>query len=466
MNTLALRPLKTRRGAVAPLMALILPVLLLFCGIVVNIAYMQLNRTELRVATDAAARAAGRAFSEFQDIDVAIDYAVTTGALNNVGAKAFDLNPAVAPEESEASDEITFGTSTRLGNGFGRYEFHPKDREDVRNLVEKATAIRILGKRTSDSLGGSIQMLFAGWGPFSQFEPVVASTATQVDRDIALVLDRSGSMLEYKDLDELDDLCYNLYLTGYISWSNYWYGGRKNQHIAYRYFRYSTSSSPWANPRHYQLHNNGNQDAWEYAKDMMDRADRTYYGWYQYWSNDPAPRHSRWDQLEDAVGAFLDVLEDTDQEERVSVITFNSNATQNLGLQPNFDVIRSTVANIRPRDGTNISAGLQSGLDSIINVPANPLSRPYAAKTIVVMTDGTHTSGSTRPPTRAQSIVNSHNVIIHTVTFTPSVPQASKDEMAEVARIGGGKHYHADDGEELVAIFREIANNLPTIITE
>ena len=48
-----------RHGVIAPLMALLFPVFLLLCGIVVNIAYMQLNRTELRVATDASARASG-----------------------------------------------------------------------------------------------------------------------------------------------------------------------------------------------------------------------------------------------------------------------------------------------------------------------------------------------------------------------------------------------------------------------
>jgi len=453
-------------------MALMLPVLLLFCGIVVNIAYMQLNRTELRVATDSAARAAGRAFSEFQDIDVAIDYAVSTAGMNNVGAKNFQLDPTETPADPtpgspEPIDEITFGVSSRLSNGgYGRYDFEARDRNEVRTKVKTATAIRILGRRTNDSLGGAINMLFAGWGPFSQFEPVVASTATQVDRDIALVLDRSGSMLEYKDLDDLDDLCRALYDNGDISWNEYKNGGKKDKFVGERYFPYSTSTSPWANPKYYELYNNSEIDAWEYAKDVTDRAYHSGGRYYQYYSSDPAPRHCRWDQLEDAVNAFLNVLDETDQEERVSMVTFNSSASENLGLVSNFSAIRTKVEDVKPRDGTNISAGMQTGLDSILNVNGNPNARSYAAKTIVVMTDGTHTSGSTRPPSRASSIVASNNVVIHTVTFTPSVPQASKDEMAEVARIGGGKHYHADTGDELVAIFEEIANNLPTIITE
>ncbi len=38
--------------------------------------------------------------------------------------------------------------------------------------------------------------------------------------------------------------------------------------------------------------------------------------------------------------------------------------------------------------------------------------------------------------------------------------------MQAVANIGGGKHYHADEGNALIEIFEQIANNLPTIITD
>ena len=96
-----------RRGAIAPLMAFLIPVVLLLCGVCVNFAYMQLCRTELRVATDSAARAAGRALSEFQNIDVAIDYAVTTGRMNNIGQNPLEIDPA------EAEGEILLGMARR-----------------------------------------------------------------------------------------------------------------------------------------------------------------------------------------------------------------------------------------------------------------------------------------------------------------------------------------------------------------
>ena len=78
-----------RKGAVAPLFAVLLPVLVLLCGFAINVAYMQLVRTELHVATDASARAGGVAFSELQDVDQALSYVQSTAALNRVAARRY-----------------------------------------------------------------------------------------------------------------------------------------------------------------------------------------------------------------------------------------------------------------------------------------------------------------------------------------------------------------------------------------
>ncbi len=47
--------LAPRKGAIVPLFLVLLPVLLILCGFAINLAYMQLVSTELKVATDAAA---------------------------------------------------------------------------------------------------------------------------------------------------------------------------------------------------------------------------------------------------------------------------------------------------------------------------------------------------------------------------------------------------------------------------
>ncbi len=399
-----------RTGAIAPLFALLVPVVILVCGIAVNIAWMQLNKTELRVATDSAARAAGRAFSEFQNVDTAIAYAVTTAEMNEVGGKALELR------EEDQYDEIQFGTTTRESNGFGRFTFTKVSTQAVRSGGQGATAVRVVGKRDSTSVGGTIQMLFAGYGPFTEFEPIVAATSTQVDRDIALVLDRSGSMAE-----------------AVIDYGNYysWYWGWTDPDMQQEYYEWDEDYDDW-------------QDARGYSE---------------------APRHSRWEALEAAVQAFLIVLEDTDQDELVSLTTFSSGnrwgrpaATLDQTLTVDYDLIRDEMDGKRVWGGTAIGSGMSKANPSLFG----SLGRPYAAKTIIVLTDGNHNSGSD-PETVAESLVNSYNVIIHTITFSEF---ANQSKMRDVARIGGGKHYHAETEAELVAVFQEIANNLPTIITE
>ena len=55
------------------------------------------------------------------------------------------------------------------------------------------------------------------------------------------------------------------------------------------------------------------------------------------------------------------------------------------------------------------------------------------------------------------------NIAVHTITFSSGANQVL---MKTVAKIGGGKHWHADDQAGLIAVFKEVANNLPTLITE
>lgn len=449
----------SRTGGVIALMAFLIPIFLLICGISVNFALMHLRRTELQIATDAAARAAGRAFSETQDVDTAVELAVEVGKLNTIG------NAPLLIDQEVASGDIQFGVSRRLGNGYGRYEFTVRDRSRIKARQERATAIRVTGKRTTDSLGGSIEMFLSGFGPFSDFSPESFSTSTQLDRDIALVLDRSGSMLEYKDFPAMKDAIDVLYDNDLISstqrsrakddiWDRQFpWTERFNGSLFYYYFGWWYVFDDFFDPA-----------LFEYASDYHDRLGGGSTPAYD--TTDPAPRHSRWAQLETAVEAFLGVLDDTDQNELVSLITFNTTATKIRSVSTDYEEIIDDVIGIAPRDGTNISDGLQLGADSILDHEANPNARFFAAKTIVLLTDGEHNGGGLMPAAKAQAIVNANNVIIHAVTFSESVSDASRLEMQNVAARGGGRYYHASNGEDLVDIFREIANNLPTLITD
>ena len=59
----------------------------------------------------------------------------------------------------------------------------------------RPNAVRVTGRRTSGSLGGPVELMFAGVLGVDEFEPQHVATSTQLDRDICLVVDRSGSMM-------------------------------------------------------------------------------------------------------------------------------------------------------------------------------------------------------------------------------------------------------------------------------
>ena len=401
-------PGASRRGAVIPLFAVLLPAILILCGVAINIAYMQLTRTELKIASDAAARAAGRGLSEFQDVDAAIALAQSTAALNEVAGQPLTLD----------DDQVTFGLATRTNGGYGRYSFTPKNTNAVRNKTDKATAVRIFARRDNGSNEGAVRLLIAGVGPFNDFQPTNAAISTQVDRDIALILDRSGSMAEST-----------------IDWS---------QHYSYEWV--------WSGRRWRQV------VVWD-DPDMEDAYNDWYDGYVDwYYGGDGAPPNSRWEELTIDVNAFVDVLDNTDQEELVSVATFSTSASLDLQLTSTYDVIRDLVADTTPGGATAIGQGMNTGLPTLMS----NFARPYAAKTIVILTDGINNQNPD-PVSVAQTILADNNVTIHTVTFSDG---ANQEDMAEVASIGGGRHYHADSTDELVEIFEEIANNLPTILTQ
>ena len=477
-----------REGATLVLVSALIVALMVLCGTAINIAYMQLNRTELRVATDAAARAAGRAFSEYQDVDAAINHAVGTAAQNDV----FGVPLIVDPDETK--EEIVFGTANRLDGadgtaGGGRYTFNASTTSGVRDKTESATAVRVYGKRTNDSANGSIPMLFNGVSPFREFQPIVYSTSTQVDRDIALVLDRSGSMLYYQDEDGLTaalDQLLNTYeeveVPGYWDgswewvevegwyWDWWWWDWVWGTYWDYQWVE------EWVEPTVEQGDSLISQSEYNNATDWL--YDRTYSSnvvtqlatistemseYTSDWSNwqNAAPRHSRWSYLVEGVNAFLTVLEGTDQEELVSLTTFNDSPYFELDLTSSYSTIVSDVAGIVPYSGTGIGKGMNTGMPSLVG----QYGRPYAAKTIIVLTDGENNSGAS-PDSTATSLVSSYNVTIHSMTFGDGLPESAITAMSETARIGGGKYYHANTGADLIANFEEIANNLPTIITE
>ena len=174
VRLIADRPLR-RRGAAIVLFAIFLPVALIMVAFAINLAYMELVRTELRISTDAAARAGGRNLAISGDTAVAAAVARDAAARNLVAGQPLQLTDT----------QLEFGNGMRA-NATSRYSFvaggqHPN-------------SLRVTGSRENTSLDGSVTLLMPFILGRQTFEPEQQAVSMQTEVDIALVLDRSGSM--------------------------------------------------------------------------------------------------------------------------------------------------------------------------------------------------------------------------------------------------------------------------------
>jgi Ca-activated chloride channel homolog len=364
----------TRRAAMLVLIAVCLPLCVIMAAFAIDVAWMQLVRTELRTATDAAARAGAKELSLSQD-----------AALARARAKQAALRNEVAGEPLLLADsDVEFGNGTQTPGQ--RFRFVPGE--------SRPNAVRITGQRTRGSAAGPVDLLFAGVLGVRQFEPRETATSTQLDRDICLVVDRSGSMMQSLN------------------------GG-------------STPSGT---------------------------------------CDPPHPTQSRWGALAIAVQSFLTELDKTAQKEHVAIVSYSSDTTEcgntykistiDSDLVSNYSTIRNAMTRMgsKPVKGrTAISAGLDNG----IKVLKGDKTRPFAVKTIILMTDGIHNLGP-EPIISARNAA-SQDMVVHTITFSSD---ADIRRMQDVAAATGGRHFHAPDAQALVKIFKEIAATLPVLLTE
>ena len=360
-----------RRGATMVLVAVLLPVLFLLGAFAINIAYTQLIRTELQIATDVSGRAAGRAYALTGSASDAYLAANDLAQRNTVGGRPFVVQP----------DDLEFGFATR--NSLSeRYSF---------TLGGQPNAVRL----TSGSYVSSSQIgaFLPGLSPISHIRAVKSAISTQVELDIALVIDRSGSM-------------------AYAA----------NEVAAY-------PPAPAAAPA-----------GWDFG--------------------DPVPPNARWLDTIAAVQVFLNEMNVTSQPERVALATYNHSANIDLLATTDYSQVISALNQYSlafHSGGTNIGGGIEQGLNALGHVGT---TRPWATKVVIVMTDGIHNTGTW--PTWAAKNAANQAVIVFTVTFSN---EANQNLMQDVAEIGTGRHYHATSAVQLQDAFRDIARQLPTLLT-
>ena len=331
-----------RRGAMLVQIAIMMIGFMLAIAFSVDIAQMTLTQTEMKTATEAAAKAVAGTLADTQDRDLAVARGQQIASANRVNGKPLILQPS----------DINFGRSVELKNG--RFKF-----ESVDSLHN---SVFVRGQQTFESPSGPTPLIFSKMFGIVVFEPKSFATATYVERDIVLVVDRSDAMSD---------------------------------------------------------------------QDFKD--------------------------LHHAITTFTSALTATPSDERVGLASYSSQATEDVPLTDQMTEITDGVSCLDIAGSNNLSQGMLAG--------ANILKRcrqgPHLQRTLVVMAKGVSTTGAA--PQEVAASLAAEGIQIFTVTFGA---ETDEDGMKQVAAIGNGRYFHAEQGSDLERVYSEIAKSLSTMITQ
>jgi Ca-activated chloride channel homolog len=380
-----------RMGAMLPFLAICMVFIVGMMAFSVDVSYMHTLRAELRLASDAAARAGTEELRATQSPERAIAKTIEIAAMNSVGGNPIKLT----------SQDIQLGQTQYQDDG--TWKFVPG--------LTPYQALRVNVRFGDGAPNPSVPLFF---GRFWGIQSVAAnseSVASHYDQDIVLCLDRSHSM------------CFDL-------------SGRD----------------------------------WVYPRETRSRRGRDPY----YMK--PGASTSRWASLQKGVTDFLVECDKVNVKPNVALVTWASDITESNGEnQPspyrspkvrteenftsNYNNVRNKVNSLGNKamfGGTEMSAGMDSAIDVLTDDDARPLAR----KTIILMTDGQWNMG--RDPKQVALEAAEEGITIHTITFLQGT---DSEEMTELSRLTGGKHYHANNEDELRGAFTELARLMPVVLT-
>jgi len=372
------------------LFGILIIVIFAMIAFAVDVAYMQLVRAELRAATDAAAKA-GALELRLTDGDgtAARNAAITAAAKNKVGGKSLTLN----------GTEITLGRSVYSGDG--TYQF-------VANQTPY-TSLRIDSNLSPTSAMGSVRLFFGSMMNTSTFTPQQIATASQLQQEIVLCLDRSHSM------------CFDM--SG-INWS------------------YPPSQGKLKNPI------TGKPDPTLSRWAALDRAVDTFISILSSQKTQPRVGLVTWGS---------DIGKNTTE----YLLTGRTEVAvaRDVAMTTSYTLINDAIATRSKNPilgGTNMAAGL----DEAVKVLTEPGISTLANRIIVLMTDGDWNQG--RDPVLSANDAAAAGIIIHTIGMLND-DQAT---LQQIALITGGEYIYAADDAQLAEAFRKIARMLPVALTE
>ena len=169
---------RSRQGSILVLAGAAFFTLVALAGLSINIAYMELVRSEQRLATDAAAKAALVVLGQTQSSTQARQSAKSIAALHRVAGRPVVLDDS----------DIEIGASS--GNPNGTFTFN----QTASNSTVVTNSVRVNSNLSKMQGGGIPTILLPQMMGLSTFTSQQSAVSTRIDMDVCLVVDRSGSM--------------------------------------------------------------------------------------------------------------------------------------------------------------------------------------------------------------------------------------------------------------------------------
>lgn len=377
--------LPSRAGAVLVFLVIGIVMLLAMAMITVDVASMQLTRTELRAASDSAAKAGAESLLRTQNLENARTAAMAMAGLNKVAGRSLTLR----------NSDVVIGKSSLQTDGSWTFT----------EGGDKPNAVRVNAVLSQGAGTGTFGLVFGKIFGAGSFEPAKSSTASVLEQEVCLTVDRSASM------------AWDLSGSG---WS-YPTGGAYDQ------------------PPHATL------SRWAALAKAVD----SYVAIIGSYS--PRPRV-----------ALVTWASEVPPDDPVAVMWGTTYPVVRLEvpLTGSLAAILTSLANrgSKPLIGsTNMSAGIDEG----VRVLTAAGTKAYAKKVLILMTDGQWNQG--RSPILAAQDARDAGVIIHVITFLPGAASADTQTVAEIT---GGRLFHAENEAELIQAFEELARSLPVVLTD
>lgn len=392
-----------RRGAAHALIASMLVVFGITIAFSIDYAYMQLIRTELRTATDAAAKAGAENLASTRDPDQAVAAAMQFASLNKVGGRDFQIR----------SSDVILGQAVAGQNG--QWTFNPG--------TSPYNAVQVKSNVGGTGIFSQVELFFESLTGQEGFSTKAQATAGRQDIEICLCLDRSQSMILRSDGN-----AYPLTPANPLLYPRSYYPSTS--------FQYDHSPPHPSLSRFAAL-----RDGISVFLDEAGAAQSPPRTSLVTWSS--AARQSYYPRL-----TSTDVT---------CEIPLPSAATFNWSSNRNAISDRMTALSAAPLIG---NTKMSDGIDEAVRVLTGSNGLVQSSKVIILFTDGVW-ANCRNPEDAARDAANA-GIVIHCV----SLLTGTQTVLRNIATITGGSYTEASNAEQLRTTFRNLARTVSIVLTE